>query len=173
MILDSDYAKRKIPEFYDGAGSASLVHDESDLIIFGSSDVETPEDFQTLFQIALRENLNLVIPKIGHNLKSVYQLGSTLKQMGYETHLVCVNLDRKKATIRAIGRFMKTGRYVPLGLIFDGYANDPLGTYFLLKDGIDVDHVPYDSFGLVGTDVAIGEKPRILQASINSPIFKS
>jgi len=92
------------------------------------------------------------------------------KNLGYETHLVCVNLDRRKATIRAIGRFMQSGRYVPIGLIFDGYANDPLNTYFLLKDGIDLDAQIFDSFGLISTDVPKGDRPRILQASISSPI---
>ncbi|WP_192350356.1 zeta toxin family protein [Algoriphagus sp. Y33] len=170
IILDSDFAKRKLPEFEDGPGSASLVHEESDLLIFGSDQVKTPEDFMPLFQLALMENYNLVIPKIGHKLSGVIQLGEILKAFGYETHLVCVNLDRKKATIRAIHRFMDTGRYVPLGLIFDGYANDPLGTYFLIKDSIDIVNSPYDSFGLISSDVALGKTPRVLQASPQSPI---
>lgn len=171
IILDSDYAKRKIPEFNDGAGSASLVHNESDFIVFGSTEVEGPEDFEPLFQIAAREKLNLVIPKIGHNLKGIKQLGDILKAFGYDTHLVCVSLDRKKATIRAIGRFIKTGRYVPLGLIFDGYANDPLNTYFFMKDGIDIETNPFDSFALISTDVKENDPPRTLQATSNSPIL--
>ena len=68
------------------------------------------------------------------------------------------------------GRFIESGRYVPIGLIFDGYANDPLNTYFLLKDGIDLDIQPFDSFGLISTDVPKGNRPRILQASTSSPI---
>ncbi len=170
IILDSDFAKRKLPEFEDGPGSASLVHEESDLLIFGSDEVKIPEDFKPLFQLALTENYNLVIPKIGHKLSGVLQLGEILKAFGYETHLVCINLDRRKATIRAINRFMDTGRYVPLGLIFDAYANDPLGTYFLIKDSIDIVNSPYDSFGLISTDVAVGEAPRVLQTSPKSPL---
>tara|TARA_R110000850_G_scaffold31710_2_gene86965 strand:- start:2530 stop:3447 length:918 start_codon:yes stop_codon:yes gene_type:complete len=170
IILDSDFAKRKLPEFEDGPGSASLVHAESDLLIFGSDEVKIPEDFKPLFQLALTENYNLVIPKIGHKLSGVLQLGEILKAFGYETHLVCINLDRRKATIRAINRFMDTGRYVPLGLIFDAYANDPLGTYFLIKDSIDIVNSPYDSFGLISTDVAVGEAPRVLQTSPKSPL---
>ena len=173
IILDSDFAKRKLPEFEDGPGSASLVHEESDLLIFGSNQIETPEDFKPLFQLANEKGYNLIIPKIGYKLNGVVQLGEILKSFGYETHLVCVNLDRRKATIRAIQRFMDSGRYVPLGLIFDGYANDPLGTYFLIKDGIDLEKIPYDSFGLISTDVDFGETPRILQASANSPISKT
>jgi hypothetical protein len=82
-----------------------------------------------------------------------------------------VSLDRKKATIRAIGRFIKTGRYVPLGLIFDGYANDPLNTYFFMKDGIDIETNPFDSFALISTDVKENDPPRTLQATSNSPIL--
>ncbi|MEN2282234.1 zeta toxin family protein [Algoriphagus sp. SE2] len=170
LILDSDFAKRKLPEFKDGPGSASLVHEESDLLIFGSNQIKIPIDFKPLFQLAIEMGYNLVIPKIGHTLNGVVKLGKTLKDLGYETHLVCVNLDRKKATIRAINRYITSKRYVPIGLIFDGYANDPLGTYFLIKDGIDVDGTPYDSFALISTDVELGSPPRILQISPNSPI---
>lgn len=173
IILDSDFAKRKLPEFEDGPGSASLVHEESDLLIFGSNQIKTPEGFKPLFQLANESGYNLVIPKIGYKFKGVVQLGEILKSLEYETHLICVNLDRRKATIRAIHRFMNSGRYVPLGLIFDGYANDPLSTYFLIKDGIDLEKIPYDSFGLISTDVNLGEDPRILQASPDSPISKN
>ena len=173
IILDSDFAKRKIPEFENGPGSASLVHDESDMIIFGSDQLKIPPNFKPLFQLALEKNLNLVIPKIGHNLKSINRLGETLKSFGYETHLICVHLDRVKATIRAINRFIQTGRYVPLGLIFDGYANDPLNTYFLLKDAIDLEKVFYDSFGLISNDVPMGDSPKYLQSTSNSPINKT
>jgi hypothetical protein len=173
IILDSDFAKRKIPEFESGPGSASLVHEESDMLVFGQDQVFIPNDFKPLFQLAVEQNMNLVIPKIGHTLKGVNKVGETLKAFGYETHLICVNLDRKKATIRAINRFIESGRYVPLGLIFDAYANDPLSTYFLLKDKIDVETVYYDSFGLISTDVPFGVEPKPLQASINSPIYKS
>lgn len=172
IILDSDFAKRKIPEFQNGPGAASLVHEESDLIVFGSNEVRSPADFKPLFQLALEQNLNLVIPKIGHTLNGVLQLGKTLKEFGYETHLICVNLDRRKATIRAINRFLTTGRYVPIGLVFDGYANDPLSTYFLIKDGIDLVGIPFDSFGLISTDVNIGEKPKILQTIQRSPLLE-
>lgn len=173
VILDSDFAKRKIPEFKNGPGSASLVHAESDMLVFGSNNSNVPNEFKPLFQLAIEEYMNLVIPKIGHNLNAVNKLGEVLTTFGYETHLICVNLNRRKATIRAINRFMESGRYVPLGLIFDGYANDPLNTYFLLKDKIDLDNVYYDSFGLISTDVKYGENPKYLQASIKSPIFKS
>ncbi|MDO8969034.1 zeta toxin family protein [Algoriphagus sp.] len=172
IILDSDFAKRKLPEFQDGVGGASLVHNESDVLVFGSDSEKIPTGFKPLFQLAIESKMNLVIPKIGHKLNSVHQLGLSLKELGYETHLICVNLDRRKATIRAIGRFIESGRYVPIGLIFDGYANDPLNTYFLLKDGIDLDIQPFDSFGLISTDVAKGDRPRILQATSPSPIIE-
>lgn len=169
IILDSDFAKRKIPEFENGPGSASLVHDESDMVIFGSDKIRIPQNFKPLFQLAMEQKLNLVIPKIGHNLKSINQLGEILKHFGYETHLICVNLNRVKATIRAVNRFLETERYVPLGLIFDGYANDPLNTYFMLKDHIELDDENFASFALISTDVEIGYPPKILQRTPNSP----
>lgn len=38
LILDSDYAKRKLPEFKDNPAGASLVHEESDVLTFGYPD---------------------------------------------------------------------------------------------------------------------------------------
>ena len=61
------------------------------------------------------------------------------------------------------------GRIIILAII-DAYANDPLGTYFLIKDSIDIVNSPYDSFGLISTDVAVGEAPRVLQTSPKSPL---
>lgn len=41
-IIDNDYAKRKIPEYYDSPIGASVTHEESDAIIFGN---KTQKDF--------------------------------------------------------------------------------------------------------------------------------
>jgi len=80
IILDSDYAKRKLPEFQDGVGGASLVHNESDVLVFGAPGVEIPTSFKPLFQRAVESKMNLVIPKIGHKLNGVHQMGYTLKK---------------------------------------------------------------------------------------------
>lgn len=169
IILDSDYAKRKLPEFKDNPAGASLVHDESSVLTFGYSDNDKPNDFKSLFEICCDNSCNIIIPKIGYNAKSINDFAKGLKTFDYTVDLVLVSLDRKKSTIRAVNRFNKTGRYVPLSLIFDGYGNDPILTFYRLKDNIYGDDVSIDTFGKISTDVNIGENPIVLYADEKSP----
>jgi hypothetical protein len=126
MILDSDIAKIKFPE-YSFKGGASLVHDESRLLTFGPG--------ECVLQYCLENKINMIIPKIGDNPDDIRKLRDSLIKFKnpYKVHLVLVSLDRELATRRAIIRFQKTKRYVPLSLIYDGYANNPMLSYFRIK----------------------------------------
>lgn len=153
-ILDSDFAKRKLPEYTNQIGAASLVHEESDVLIFGE---------KGLIDICTDKGANIVIPKIGHNIKSIEAFCTGLKKGGYEMFLISVDLDRQKATQRAYERFLKTKRYVPLALIFDGYGNQPSLNYFKLKQK---NNGLFSGFGQLSTDVPKGN-PIILLEEIN------
>lgn len=171
VILDSDFAKRKLPEFKDNPAGASLVHDESDILIFGYDKNDKPDDFVSLIEICNSKNYNIIIPKIGHDHKSINKLAKTLKQIfGYTIHLVLVSLDRKKATKRAVDRFKKYGRYVPLSLIFDGYGNDPILSFYRLKHNIYLDETFIDTYGKLSTDVEKGSDPLVIYAENNNPV---
>lgn len=170
IILDSDFAKRKIPEFVGNPAGASLVHDESDFLVFGANIEAVPQDFKCLFEECIATNMNIVIPKIGHNEHKINNLSNALIKLNYEVHLVCVSLDRKVATQRAIGRFLESGRYVPLSLIFDGYGNDSILTFYRLKDQIGIKDVAIKTFGKLSTNVPKGDKPLILYADTESPV---
>jgi hypothetical protein len=170
VILDSDYAKRKLPEFKDNPAGATLVHDESDALIFGYDKKDKPDDFKSLIEICNLNSFNVVIPKIGHDYNSINNLAKGLKLFGYQTHLVLVSLDRRKATKRAVNRFIKTNRYVPLSLIFDGYGNDPILTFYRLKDNILIEKSFIDTFGKISTDVDKGQEPVVLYAEEKSPV---
>lgn len=158
IILDSDFAKRKLPEF-DRRGGATLVHAESGDIIFGL------ENENSLLKLCLNSKANIVVPKIGHRFESVAQFSDVLKINGYENHLILVNLDRRHATKRALERFKVTGRYVPISLIFDSYANDPTISYYKLRDSYGS---LFKSFIQLSTDVKRNEKPLILDYSTDS-----
>lgn len=154
IILDSDYAKRKFPEFRSSFKGAYLVHTESDSMIF-SPRMEEPNDFETLLDKCLSIQANIIIPKIGSNTESVEMLAKMLKDdYNYDVHLTLIDLDRKKATVRAIERFRKSGRYVPLGLIFDHYSNDPTLNYYRFKRRCNE---LFTSFGEISTDVTYPE----------------
>lgn len=151
-VIDSDFAKRKLPEF-DSPFGANLVHLESQLITMGLQDEEYDQE-PNLLDYCISKGFNIVVPKIGYSKKSVEDTRDYLISMGYEVHLTLVSLDRQKSTIRAVQRFLKTSRYVPLSLIFDCYANDPILAYYRTKSC-----EKWASSGKISTDVVLGEPP--------------
>ncbi|QHS61253.1 zeta toxin family protein [Chitinophaga agri] len=154
IILDSDYAKRKLPEFNALPFGATLVHEESDRIVFG--DPNNKEDFRSLFDHCIELNANIVIPKIGSNVKGINILIDTLLKVEYKVNLTLLELDRVKATKRALERFITTDRYVPLSLIFDTYGNHPTITYFKIVEQRKED---LKSYGIISNDVAKNKSP--------------
>ncbi len=164
-ILDSDYAKRKLPEYEKLQFGATLVHEESTNIIFGES---KKIGFKSLLQNLEEYKINCVIPKIGSKIEGILHLNELLNLNGYKCHIILIELDRIKSTRRALKRFMRTKRYVPLGLIFDGYANEPSLTYYKLKSDYREN---FESFGIISTDVNIGESPKFVEGTENSPVL--
>ena len=61
---------------------------------------------------------------------------------------------------------MKSGRYVPLTMIFDGYGNDPIITYYRLKQKY---HDIFDGFMQISTS---GERPYIVESENMNDIKK-
>ena len=160
MIIDSDYAKRKLPEYHQYiACGATIVHNESSAIIWGF-DSESGEE--ALYQKATSNGYNIVIPTIGHRIKDLISMSEFLHSLGYTVHLTLVSLLRKEATIRAIKRYEKTKRYVPLGLIFDGYSNDPILNYYMIKSRFAD---KFNSYGVVTTNVNMGDTNKCLDFS--------
>ena len=164
VILDSDFAKRKLPEFANYASGATVVHEESSQIVFGFS--ENPRSISSVFEIALSNQYNLVVPKIGQSPKGIISLAETLKKVGYDVHLTLISLLKRDATIRAIHRFHETKRYVPLGLIFDGYGNDPCLTYHVIKNKLPA---LFASFGAISTSVPRGKEPFSIDLTGDNP----
>lgn len=107
LVLDSDYAKRKFPE-YDFNVCASITHDESAAVVFGNSLFQG----KPLMHLALHNKYNVIIPKVGNNLDKTLSLAKALKSCKYDIHLILVRLDRLKATQRAYNRFLEEKRYV-------------------------------------------------------------
>lgn len=158
-IVDSDFAKRKFPEYKDEYGAA-LVHEESMLVTFGLNDPFF-KDEPNVLGFCVSEGVNVVIPKIGARSGSIRSLRDMLISYGYDVHLTLVKVDRLCATKRAVSRFCDTSRYVPISLIFDGYSNDPiLNYYYMLGD------VEWASVGVVSTE---GASPVFVSAVNDNP----
>ena len=164
-VVDSDFAKRKFPEYYSRSkDGASIVHEESDNVIFSPM---ISANKKGLFSYCVEENINVVIPKIGHTLNTIEGFCSTLKKVhDYSVYLVSVDLSREKAVQRAYARFHKTGRYVPLALIFDKYANEPTLNYFRIKQSeklkAECDKI-FSGFMQLSSDVPLRALPVILE----------
>lgn len=160
-ILDSDYAKRKFPEYRHYDGGASLVHREADGIIFDSD--------KSLFIHCVYNRCNMVIPIVGRTISSVEDICNKLIEAQYKIHIIDVVLDRYQCVQRAYHRYRKTKRYVPLSYVFDEVGNEPERIYFLIKRA----HRGQDnfvSFSQLSTNVPIGELPKIVECPPGSPI---
>lgn len=175
VVIDSDYAKRKLPEFSDHLYGASIVHNESSRITFGFQN-DNPRKLKSLYELSIDAGANMVIPRIGQNPRSIIDLTETLKNFNrYKVHLVLVSLPKRDATIRAVYRFAESNRYVPLGLIFDGYGNDPSHCYYYLRAKYEN---LFRSMGAVSTSCkpvkridAKGQSP-VLEYSYNDVILQ-
>lgn len=143
VILDSDFAKRKLPEFDDTFTGANLVHKESSTIVFGGSG-----GAPSLLGVCVLSGLNVVVPTTGQDYSDLCARRDGFVDAGYSVHLTATTLTREQAAKRALERFLATGRYVPLGLIFDAYANDPVMNYY--KSRVLADR-RWSSFGAIST----------------------
>lgn len=158
-IIDSDMVKRKLPEYYTKKGGATLVHTESDILTFEYKDYNG--NMLNLFNYCVESGYNIVVPKIGHKIENIIDFSENLVVKGYKVYLILVDLNRTKATIRAYNRFKEEKRYVPLSLIFDGYADSPSLNYFKLKEK---KNVIFSGFLHLDNDVAKGELPIIVNS---------
>lgn len=152
-ILDSDYAKRKLPEYRNQPSGASLVHEESDMIVFSNPN-------GNLLGKCIENGYNIIVPKIGHSIDKVLSFTSRMRELGYTTYLISVDLDRCKTIQRAYHRFIQTKRYVPLATVFDLYGNEPTLNYFKIKQR---NKEAFDGYAQFSTDVEIGSKPNLIE----------
>jgi hypothetical protein len=156
ILIDNDYAKRKFPEFTDDYGPA-IVHEEAELICEGPIADPKYKGLNIIDQ-AILAKANIVLPKICPTSEKIKGILAFFVRKKYKCFLVHVQLSREQATIRAYTRYLSTGRYVPLALIYDGYANDPTIAYFETRNLPD-----WAGYARLSTDVMLGKKPKILE----------
>lgn len=135
VVLDTDYAKRKFPEFSTPDIGADLVHGEASLVT------------NKLMAECCFNGYNIIVPKIGNEKEIILRLAEKLKKLGYSIHLTLICLDRKEVTKRAYERFKTTKRYTPLSLIFDTFSNDTIVSYYKLRE-----NEIFDSYGKLSSE---------------------
>jgi predicted ABC-type ATPase len=143
-IIDSDEAKKLLPEYAGGVG-ANAVHAESKAIIRQMED------------IAIDEGDNLVIPTVGENAGKIRDRIDRYQNAGYNVQIVDVQVPAEEAAIRMFRRFYKTGRMIPTDHM-NKVGNKPSATYDILREeGIA------DGFTRIDNTVPIDQPKPVLE----------
>jgi len=138
-IIDADEAKKFMPEFAEGRG-ANAVHEESAQIA------------EVALAQALGDGINVVIPKVGGNDKSIKKLIERLRNYDYEIDVVGMDVKPEVAMSRMIQRFINTGRYVPYNYL-KSVGDKPMSTYNNLKrEGLADGYAHIDNNATTRTD---------------------
>ena len=140
LLIDSDEAKKMLPEFSNGL-LAGAVHEES-------SDIAT-----NVMERAITNYDNIVWPLVGKTRSSIDEKVQKFKEAGYEVNLVYVDLPIEKAIERTKARFRHTGRLVPPRYL-QSVGLKPRENYDKIKTEEGV-----DSYEAWNNDVARGELP--------------
>ena len=144
-IIDSDEAKKLLPEYKDGLG-AGLVHEESSQI---AQNMVLPE--------AINNGDNLVIPIVGKTPKSIEKYRDLLKKNGYKVYLDLNEVGSETSKKRAFVRFLNTGRFLSFNYL-DEIGDKPLNNY---KNYREIGG--FDGYAHFNNEVKEGEKPRKIE----------
>jgi len=143
-LVDSDEAKKIIPEYAKGLG-ANAVHHESKTLS------------NNVLDVATSRGDNLVIPRIGGNPEYMKQEILNLKKKGYKVNLVLTELDPDLAFVRMNQRFIKRGRLINQEAA-EFYRGKPNKTYDILKkEGVA------DGYGKIDTTTKLGKPKKIYE----------
>jgi predicted kinase len=114
-IVDSDFIKRKLPEFEDQG--AFGTHDESKLIL------------NRMIDQVIEGGSNAIIPKVGTDQGTLSKMISRFADAGYDVHVVTVDMPPRKVMERLSARSIHTGRHIPHGMVANDYADNPTRTW--------------------------------------------
>ena len=148
LIIDSDMAKERLPEFIESNGArADQVHLESQKIA------------EIVLNKAVENGDNVILPIVGKSEKSIMKKYDRLKAAGYDVHLRLVYLPMEVTVDRAVNRFRETGRLVPIDYIINEVGYNPAQNYVIMKEkGL------FKSYEAISTEVEYGQKPKQITA---------
>lgn len=145
-VIDSDDAKKLLPEYDDGKGAGN-VHRESSMI----RDV--------LKQRAIARGENIVWPTVGDKLDKLLSSIQEFRDSGYSVYLHLNELSAGKATGRALGRYLSTGRFVDPEIVLK-VGDKPTQNYNYIRQQEGL----IDGYSHYSNDVPRGEKPILYEA---------
>ena len=149
LLVDSDEAKKRLPEFSNGL-LATAVHNESDNIA------------TALLRLAIASGDNVVMPVVGRTYNGLEEKIHKFKEAGYTVKLIYVDLPMNKAIERVKNRFKEEGRLVSPDYLKSVGLN-PRENYDKLKVTKEV-----DSYEAWNNDVPRGANPLSIESSSQS-----
>ena len=75
---------------------------------------------------------NITLPKVGHSTSSIRKAVSLYKEKGYKVRLLSMDVTPENAVNRMLGRFVETGRFIPLSYL-DSVGTRPAETFRVLR----------------------------------------
>lgn len=150
VLLDNDEVKKLIPGYHDGWGDG-MVHQESKKIN------------KKLIHQAIEKGKNIVYPKVGGYGGEILAVMKKAKANGYTINLHYVELDRNKAILRLLNRFIKDGRFIPPSNIYQD-DNEIEGNKIkkVFNELISSGYV--DGYSIWNNDVEKGQKPILVES---------
>lgn len=145
-VIDSDDAKKLLPEYDDGKGAGN-VHRESSMIR------------NDLLVRAVENGDNLVWPTVGDKLDKLLRDIQNFRDNGYSVYLHLNELSAGKATGRALGRYLSEGRFVDPEVVLK-VGDKPTQNYNYIRQQEGL----IDGYSHYSNDVPRGEKPILYEA---------
>lgn len=125
-VIDSDFAKRKFPEFLSNKFASSLLHEESNKITYSKHE-------NSVFTHCLKCRYSTVMPRIGHSLEGLNSYLMLGRKLGYDIYLIFMDISLNESVICSYKRFYSTGRYISLTKIKCEYGTLFEMNYHLVK----------------------------------------
>lgn len=145
-VIDSDDAKKLLPEYNEGKGAGN-VHRESSMIR------------NDLLVRAVENGDNLVWPTVGDKLDKLLRDIQNFRDNGYSVYLHLNELSASKATGRALGRYLSEGRFVDPEVVLK-VGDKPTQNYNYIRQQEGL----IDGYSHYSNDVPRGEKPILYEA---------
>ena len=145
-VIDSDDAKKLLPEYDEGKGAGN-VHRESSMIR------------NDLLVRAVENGDNLVWPTVGDKLDKLLNDIQNFRDNGYSVYLHLNELSASKATGRALGRYLSEGRFVDPEVVLK-VGDKPTQNYNYIRQQEGL----IDGYSHYSNDVPRGEKPILYEA---------
>ena len=146
MIIDSDEAKKVLPEFEGGKGS-NAVHKESQLLS------------EKMQKIAMSEGRNIIIPTVGKLDTKIDDLMTKYKKAGYKVTLINMDVSPENVMKRMLQRFIDTGKLIPIKVVKE-VEDKPIKTYNKLKGKAD-------GYAKIDNNQEFGQDPTVQEIKSN------